>query len=95
MLVVVLVCGSANTLLVWSSLKALFNRRRIWIEGLRILAEKLLLANSLVGVSHFVVDAAPPDLGSLSSIVWKWLLLLLAHLVVVSHSVHFTNYFTI
>ena len=70
---------------------ALLNRLRVGVERLRILVQKLGLANSLVGVPHFVVDSTSPDLGSLSPVVWQRLLLL-PHLVVVvvSHSIHFT-----
>jgi hypothetical protein len=67
--VLLVVCGSADTLLVRPSLKTLLKLLSVWVEGLRILVHELLLADSLVGVPHLVVDAASSDLGALSSVV--------------------------
>lgn len=75
-------------------MNALLDGLRVGVEGLRILVQQLGLADSLVCVAHFVVYSTSSDLGSLSPVV-RQRLLLLAHLVVVPRSVHFTNYFTI
>ena len=44
----------------------------------------------MVGVAHFVEDASSSDLYALPTVIRHRLLLLLAHLVVVSHSIHLT-----
>ena len=75
-------------------MQTIFNIGSIRVERLRILVQKLRLADSRVRISHFVVDSTSSDLGSLSAVV-RHGLLLLAHLIVVSHSVHLSIFFTI
>ena len=80
-----------HALLILISLIALVHWR-VRVKRLGVLIQLLGLADSLVRVAHFVEDAsATSDLDTLSAVVGVGLLLLLlAHLVVVSYSIHFT-----
>jgi len=77
----------ATLLLILISLNPLLNWN-VGIKRLRVLAKQLGLTDSLVGSAHFVVNTASLDLCTLSSIIWHRLLLVLAHLVVVSLLIH-------
>lgn len=83
-----------HALLILISLIALVHWR-VRVKRLGVLIQLLGLADSLVRVAHFVeyasATSAASDLDTLSAVVGVGLLLLLlAHLVVVSYSIHFT-----